>query len=71
MFHLKPSHPALDNTDIQFVRYLAALGDADGVAPVFSQEFPVPSAAAILTIEPVQIFRNKGLRCWNELFSSA
>jgi hypothetical protein len=70
MFDLKPELSALDNTDIQFVRHLAALNDTDGSAPIFSEEFRIPSAAAMLTIDPAQIYEVRNSELGTNYFTA-
>lgn len=49
---LNPGLSAIDHVDIQFARHLARVSDGQqGIKPI-SEEFRVPSATALLAIDP-------------------
>jgi hypothetical protein len=56
MFALDPSLAALDNLDSEFARHLAQLQGGASGAPVFVNQFRLPSTDALLTVDPAYVF---------------
>jgi hypothetical protein len=56
MIGLNPGFSALEGVDIQFARHLAQLSDGEQFVEPICDEFRLPSAAALLTIDPPFLF---------------
>jgi hypothetical protein len=70
MIGLNPGFSALEGVDVQFARHLAQLTDGQqDVAPV-CDEFRLPSAAALLTIDPTFLFEVRDSQVGEDYFSS-
>jgi hypothetical protein len=70
MFSLKPNLSALDEIDMQFTSYLAGLQASTDAADLLSEEFRLPSASAILTIDPPYLFDIRDSDVGGTYFSS-
>ena len=70
MIGLNPGFSALEDVDVLFARHLAQLADGtQAVAPV-CDEFRLPSATALLTIDPTFLFEVRDSQVGENYFSS-
>jgi hypothetical protein len=69
MIGLNPGFSALEGVDIQFARHLAQLSDGQQSVTPISEEFRLPSAAALLTIDPPFLFEVRDTQVGEDYFS--
>jgi hypothetical protein len=69
MLGLNPGLSALEDVDIQFARHLAQLSDGQQFVTPVCDEFRLPSAAALLTIDPTFLFEVRDSQVGEDYFS--
>lgn len=69
MIGLNPGFSALDGIDIHFARHLVRLSDGKQEVNPITQEFRLPSAAALLTVDPPYLFEVRDSQLGEDYFS--